>query len=612
MNRYPNLTIIPYVSDYAEFAARTRAEILQRKGSDFIIAVDLPQGLEEEIIKAVRSLPETSLIVDALKRGILITPTSAPVEAVRSYLEYGYALHCIDASLPVTGTMSDYTYFIGMCRLHGPEKVIARPGDFGIPEGDLFRAWADCALPGSSPTPAFLGLPRQGTPADGQAFDAALLSPYHATRLQCMAMHLKELLQKGVEVLFVCSRENVDGVLFYLKTDQPSFDDSYRLPVRTCRVPEKMLFALAREIPFVTYAYELFRDIPFDREKWIRHLFLEECGPVSPHQMTGAIEYAFRLALADSQAFPGLYNITAAAKYFLGDAFAYRAYEKAIAYPPSRNLESNCTFKSVVDYNLNPLKDERVLTLQVAVLDKRLTPINRKTKQVGSPSAYNRFTRTRQSLQGELDLVKFLRTRFRSSTASGRETAPVRFSSGLQSGIDFRQTIRHTHLGRIYVKEPAGETNTCYILDFRSGKIPPKKAESVSGGFRIVIESPPEDGWPTHIFLDKHYPWIGTAHHRENHYTTKVMAGFLALPFSPTKIFENIGFADPLPAAVRIGMKYADRVVVFSDNPGDLKNVRVQPGRLKTYPLQALPRSMQEKMRTFDIVGYRYDDKPGD
>ena len=613
MQNYPNLTIIPYVADYAEFAARTREEILQRKGSDFIVAVDLPQGLEDQILKTVQSLPETSLLIDALRRAILITPTSAPAEAIRSFLEYGYEMHCIDASLPVTGNVSEYKYFIQMCKLHGPDKVINQPGQFGISQDDLFHAWAGTVLGKISGTPAFVSLPQRSTPEDCPPFDRALLSQYQITRLQCMAMHLKKILERGLEVVFVCSYENVNGILSFLSSELPSFDDSYHLPVKICRVPEALLYTISREIPFLMYTYELYRDTPFDREKSVRHLFTENCGSVSSQQITGAIKYALRLALADYQVFPDIYNVTAAAKYFMDDSCALKVYEKAISYPPSRNLTSNCTFKSIVDYNFNPFCETRVLTLKSSVVNKSTKSINpRSKKRWSSPTKYDRFTRTNRSLKAELDLMKYVTSLFKSSKISEHETMPVPFTCGLQNGIDYRQTIRHHHLGRVFVKQPVIENNSCYIFDFRSLVEKTKATEIEGTQFRFVITTTESGVIPTHIFFDKNYPWIGTALHTGYHYNTKVMVAFMSLPFSPTKIYDNISYSNPLVSSVDVGLKYAKQVFVFSDNAGELDNPHYPRDRLKIFPLEVLPKTIQDKMRTFDIVGYRYDDRPGD
>jgi hypothetical protein len=613
VQRYQNLTIIPYVSDYAEFAGRTREEILRRKGSDFIVAVDLPQGLEDEILKAVRSLPETSLIIDAMRRGILITPTSAPVEAIRSYLEYGYELHCIDASLPVTGNISEYEYFIQMCKLHGPERVINQPEQFGISQQDLVHAWADTVTNNVSGTPSFVGLRQRCTPQDCPPFDPVLLSQYQITRLQSMAMHLKKLIESGLDVVFVCSRMNVSGVLTFLSSELPSFDDSYHLPVKICRIPETMLFTLSREMPFIMYTYELYRDAPFDREKWIRYLYTENCGSHSLQQITGTIEYAFRLALTDNQVFPDLYNVTAAAKYFMDDLCALKIYEKAISYPPSRNLKSNCTFKSIVDYNLTPFSETRILNLKSVVVNKPVRSINpRSRKRKSSSSDYYRFTRTNRCLKAELDLMKYVTSLFRSSNISEHETMPVAFTCGFQKGIDYRQTIRHHHFGRVFVKQPVHENNSCYIFDFRT---PEDKSQTTDNGgkrFRFVMTKTQSEGVPTHVFFDKNYPWVGVTLHAGNHYSSKLMMAFMSLPFSPTKIYDKISYSNPLVSSIDLGMKYAKLVFVFSNNAGELKRNHYPHDRLKVYPLKVLPKTIQEKMRSFDIVGYRYNDRPGD
>jgi len=84
------------------------------------------------------------------------------------------------------------------------------------------------------------------------------------------------------------------------------------------------------------------------------------------------------------------------------------------------------------------------------------------------------------------------------------------------------------------------------------------------------------------------------------------------LPFSPTKIFDKISYSNPLVSSVNLGMKYSKQVFVFSDHAGELQNPHYPRDRLKIYPLKVLPKTIQDKMRTFDIVGYRYNDRPGD
>lgn len=608
------LTVIPYVADYAEYAAKTRAEIIRRKGTDFIVAVDLPQGLEDEILRCVRALPEPALIIDALKRSILVTPSSAPVEAVRSYLEYGYEMHCIDASLPVSGNFAEYEYFIQMCRLHGPENVIVKSEQYGILREEIFRAWVSSSSGAQSATPGFHSLPQRQTVADCPPFNPAFCSPYRLTRLQCMAMHVNKLLRSGLEVLLVCSRANVSGILANLSADLRSLDDSYRLPVRVCRVPEKVLHTLAREIPFVTYAYELYRDVPFDRGQWIRRLYTEDCGEVAAQQISGAADYASRLALADEQVYPDLYNLTAAAKFMLGDSQAFRVYNKAIAYPPARDIMSNCTFGAAVDYDFNPLGETRVLTLKTSVLDQKLRPLNPKSRDTWSSSSYYRFTRTRKCLQAELDLMKFLKSRFGTATVSETESRPVEFTCGLKNGIDYRRTIRNRFRGRVCVRQPVFDNNTCYVLDYRPFQ-KDKKTQAPSAKrdrYPLIIIREGDMEYPTHVFFDKNYPWIGTALHAGNHYVSKVMMAFSSLPFSPTKIYGKVHYTDPLPSAADLGLKYAKNVVIFTDRPEELPAGRRQGRRLKAYPMKALPPHMQEKMRTFDIVGYRSDDRPGD
>jgi len=129
---HKNLHVIPYIPGIAEYAALVREELNKRKDSDFLIAVDLPHGLESQVVTATKSLPQVSVIVDQLFRGIPIIPTSAPIEAVRSFGETGTDVRFIDTTLPVTGNLDDYRYFIDQCRLSGVGEVIKNAKSHGI------------------------------------------------------------------------------------------------------------------------------------------------------------------------------------------------------------------------------------------------------------------------------------------------------------------------------------------------------------------------------------------------------------------------------------------------------------------------------------------------
>ena len=116
----------------------------------------------------------------------------------------------------------------------------------------------------------------------------------------------------------------------------------------------------------------------------------------------------------------------------------------------------------------------------------------------------------------------------------------------------------------------------------------------------------------SHIFLDKHYPWIGLASNQNKHFVSGVMVVFSHLDFSPTKIFCDLDTAYPLVSAVDIAARYSPSVLVFTDRPGDIDTKRIDHTRVHVLPCSAIPRPILEKMATFDIDHYRYDDRPGD
>ena len=91
------LITFPYVKGVAEYALRIQEKIIDLEGEDFILAVDLPDGLEKEIKNAIKKLPRISLIVDEMGRAIPIIPTDAAIEAVRSSQELGFKIRFLSS-----------------------------------------------------------------------------------------------------------------------------------------------------------------------------------------------------------------------------------------------------------------------------------------------------------------------------------------------------------------------------------------------------------------------------------------------------------------------------------------------------------------------------------
>jgi hypothetical protein len=335
-----NLHVIPYIPGIAEYAALVREELIKRKDSDFLIAVDLPHGLESQVITATKSLPRVSVIVDQLFRGIPIIPTSAPIEAVRSFGETGTDVRFIDTSLPVTGNLDDYRYFIEKCRQSGVGAVIKNAELYGISPKDILRSWVD-SLQSEKNVTGFCHIPHLASGLVKPWKSDDNISPYLETRLQYMSIKLQELLNTEIDVVMICSLSHKNGILHFLQEPLEPIDDSFVVPSKICSASQDDIIHISPEVPYFMYLYELFRDLPVDRQKWINTAY---CGTerekIPSDTIMQALKYSYNLALTDEDIFPDIYNLVAAAKYCVDDDFAFRLFELLRSYPPSKKSKS--------------------------------------------------------------------------------------------------------------------------------------------------------------------------------------------------------------------------------------------------------------------------------
>ena len=611
------LHILPYVPGLAEYAAQVRKEILKRKNSDFTLAIDLPHGLENQVMTAVKMLPKVSVIVDQLFRGIPIIPTSAPVEAVRSFQESGIEMRFIDTSLPVTGNLDDYRYFTDQCHLSGVGTVLKNAEYYGISPKDILRLWVE-SIEGNKSSAGFNHVPDLVmNQVQARKFDDRI-SPYLQTRLQYMAIQLRELLRQDIDVVLVCSISHVNGILHFLETPLEPVDDRFIVPSKICALGEEDIYKISPEVPFFMYLYELYRDTPIEREKWISDVY---CGTdrkeIPVDTLRGTHQFGYNLALTDKEFYPDIFNLVAAAKYCVDDNYAVRVFQKLKSYPPNERTASECIVKNLHDYNFMPLGNRRSLTLTVSsIYDSTETgKIRNKIFRPPRSMYYSRWARTPSSLQAELDFMKYMKSRFTALRESSEDYCVQEFSSGFHDGIDIRETIRNKPFNKIYVRKPAVENCVAYIIDYRTAAIPvhlkEPSSDKKSGSIQISLDNRSRY-CRSKIFFDKNYSWVGLSSFYDKHYINGVMVAFAGVNDDPIPMMDELSYSRPLESAVKIGKKYAKQVFVFTNSPEEIAMSISDKKHVQVLPCTAIPPVIYEKMREFDISHYRYDDKRGD
>jgi hypothetical protein len=575
---YSELTIVPYVKGVAEHASSVRTLLKEREGSDFILAIDLPHGLEDQVLRAVKRLPRISLIVDRLWRAIPVIPTCGSIEAVRTFLETGLDLTFIDTSLPICGKFEEWRRFSEYCREFGQKEVIARAGEYGINLNELLFG-KETKTQRSRPN--FMHISRDSGKyliPQFSTFD----SPYMEARQRFMAMRLQALREeKSMDVVVVCDVRNISAIQHYLKEPSPEFDDSFIFDTVTCRVKEKDIIKISPEIPLFMHHYEIFRDQEWSREHWLQELLA--CIEPVPEGLSvrDIYRYSRNLALTDGQLYPGLYNLLAAAKYCAGDSFALRLLERASSYPGA-DQDSNCEVRFYCDYNLSPVGDARVLELKDNLVS---TPDwQRDDKKHGAhwkrhhpPLGTIHFKRTTDSLQHEKNFMLYMKQRFQYLQPTDEFTVEE-FSCGLKDGIDERETLRHTFQDKIYVKERRFENTAAYVMDF--GEIPTWR-----------------------VYFDTIYHMVGAARRQEgNSHTWVCFAAFLSPPKPMEELIDEVDLKNPRDSCLDMALEYADHVFLFTDTikrPFPVEGI--SPG-VRIIDLQTLPWSLRETMRWFHVA----------
>jgi|GEM_PF-1295010 len=637
----PHLYILPYLPGIAEYAAIVRSEIIKRKGSDFIIAVDLPHGLENELIQAVKKLPRPSIIVDPLMRTIPILPSSAPVEAVRSFLEYGLDITFIDASLPITGDLSDYTNFVNLCQSFGIETVLNSPETFGIRIADIFLSSISQSSESDIQEP-FVHIPETVLDNTNNKYSEAEGSVYLQTRLQYMTMQIKKLLKNGTDILLVCNSHYCAGVEYYLDKELKEIHSDYTAPTKTYSLYEEDIIRVTREVPYFAYLYELYRDHPIDRLQWIQKLFLTvDHQEMSPLKISDTISYSSRLALAKGEIYPDIQDLTRASHMIGGETYRDKVFQAASRYPPAKSLPDR--LRDLIWFLLNrgealPKEiDQDGMFFIFEKLDSgnvcqtydftSLIPafileiifIEDKKRKVPDDCDFifgrsiSRWTRTPESRENETTFLRYILLNYPPDRNKSDSFESGKFLSGLKNGIDIRGTIRHWNSGDIYVKEFDGLESVAYIFDYRDRSVDKASENVTSSSLKInIFKRSFVNLGCDRIFFDRHYPWVGVVKTEGKHMESEVLVAFTDTDIVSSEIFHDLNNSDPLNSALKIAVEYAKKVIIFTDNAWDIRLDLSKRPNIKIYPFSKIPIPIAKKMKAIDIAFYRNDNRRDD
>jgi hypothetical protein len=559
-----DIVSVPYVRGIAEYACEVRRRVDELKGDDFVMAVDLPHGLEDTVLAAAKRLPRVSMVIDEVNRAIPILPTDAASEAIRSFLEYGYDIDFLDSGLPMTALKE---YIENLLRVAADDKCIP---EMGRETRGLLGAILDDVDP--APPRIFKHIAGKiGAENYARLFDPIGMK-YMELRQRSMAARLKRLAGMGKKVLLVCSVDNWSGVMKYLESSSPAPEDALVMKTVTCRIREEDVWKISPEVPYVMYGYESRGPAFFDRKLHIAEIFA--AGGLEPGAME-ANRYAVRLAVAEGQMYPDVYDMAAASKYCVNDRYAIKVLEKAISYPLA-DKDSDCVLRPCLDMDLMPIRGQRTLVLDAdSERTNNIAWLNRRRSRRPYKGGVYRFTRTAESQADELAFMGYLRNRFTNMERKGN-FKPVEFTCGLRDGIDLRATLRYGLGKKLYVKERKRVNTAAYVVHFGG---PATKS----------------------IFFDTHYYVVGAARSAGDHTEWCCFTAFIDKPPGFDSFVHRVDIHEPLIFCVELALSAAKKVFVFTDDREALEYFEGDRGRMKVFGLDMIPGHLLHNMGCYRV-----------
>lgn len=438
----------PVAPGRLEFAIEVRQAILAERPE--VVAVELPGWLAGAYLRAVRRLPQISVIVypDAAdeERGVYVPvePADPFTEAVRTALEIG------------------------------AEVVFAEP-DFGD-RPHLVEAYPDpYAI-------RWLGWDKY----------VELYRVHPAERGEAVTAHARGIAWKlqgtdpEARVVVVVSLNLLDAVLDAMEEPQEP-PPRRRLPlvVDLVNPHPDCLAEITVEYPFLQHRYEQYRgamseEALIDRPRAQLALFGEaerayeqNTGEKLAHwQRRLLARYTRNLAVTDGQLVAGLYELVVAARSVVDDNFAWEVWQAANRYPAQREASDLAT------HNLSG--EEVWLHTRRLRLRRRLPRPKQRLRPAGlKPRKKEKFPgEWARAIDGDAmcsyppeDLVieeygRFLKQKAKSILSEERLRVEP-FTTSILDGIDLRETVRNWHKGKIYVREcqkVAGEVGAVIVI----------------------------------------------------------------------------------------------------------------------------------------------------
>jgi hypothetical protein len=452
--RKNNIYAVPVTHYCMEMAAQVRLAFDAIQPD--CVAVELAETMSLQLLHAASRLPDISVVIAYNKRHdpiyYLCEPCDAAFEGLRSALEARVAAYCIDLDVDFYPDTRDLL----------PDPYAAQ--QIGLKA--YYEVYLKSVKAGRIPK-----------------------STHDRQRETYMARRLKELSLSYDKVLFIGGMAHVDSILQQVDLLQfPPIDHAERESIQLCALTEASCREILAECGWISTKYEEARSdyrttpshdtFPPDRHQLIYNLYKESAEKYTQttghlfqsYNMRNLMKFVRNYALTCGRLMPDLYQILAAARGCVDPNFAYETWEKATYYPFRRNVDAIPEIDLSIADVWGHSKLLKFHLKQPSRKNSNFFDRQRKNSSKArflppGPFSICSYPPEDLIIENFGDFLKKKGTQLLTEEAA--RTVP--FSSSLEDGLDTKETIRHWHEKKLYVKvhgkPPGGVGSVVVVFD---------------------------------------------------------------------------------------------------------------------------------------------------
>lgn len=442
--RKDNIWAVPIVHYNMEMATQVRQAFNFVKPD--CVAVELAETMQLQLLHAASRLPDISVVItyDNVVNPLyyLCEPCDAAFEGLRSALEAQIPAWCIDLDV------QNY-----------PDHHEQLPDPYAVQR---------------------IGLKNYYEAYQKLVLDKGLIIKNELDRQRelYMAKRLKELSLSYDRVLFVGGMAHIESIFNLI--DRSSFPKQSHTPrevIELCTLTELSCRDVMAECGWMSMQYEKMRaqNQLADRQKLIYDLYkeasfkyVEKTGNEFPgYHLRNLMKFLRNYALIRNKLMPDLYQILSAAKGCVDHNFAYEVWELATDYPLRRNVDNLTELDLSVE---DVWGHSKLIRFHLQMKNPKSTFFPRHNKEKSKirfhpPGPFTICSYPPEDVVIERfgDFLKKKGTQILTEEAA--RTIP--FTTSVEDGIDTRETIRHWHEKKLYVKtkgKPPGGVGSIVVI----------------------------------------------------------------------------------------------------------------------------------------------------